>query len=139
MSSNTLNAQDVADYFLANADELGPPITNMVLQKLVYYAQGFHLALQGEPLFGEEIEAWEHGPVLPDLYDSYKIYGKSPIDLHDLAAADIEERLAPEVREILDVVQSVYGKIDAWHLSRLTHAEPPWTKTSASGRSSMSC
>jgi uncharacterized phage-associated protein len=101
----------------------------MVLQKLLYYAQGFHLALQGEPLFGEEIEAWEHVPVIPSIYESYKRYRKRAIDRHDLGAADIGERLAPETREILDVVQAVYGQIPAWRLSKLAHLEPPWSKT----------
>ena len=64
-----------AKYFLAQASEdAGDLISNLKLQKLVYYAQGFHLALYDEPLFLEAIEAWTHGPVVPDLYRHYKKY-----------------------------------------------------------------
>ncbi len=127
--SEALSAQDVADYFLANADESCQPITNMALQKLLYYAQGFHLALQGEPLFRDEIEAWEYGPVVPSVYDRYSTCGRSAIPRPDSNGLSAGNSLAPETREVLEVVQAVYGPISAWHLSRLTHAEPPWSKT----------
>ena len=64
-----ISCQDVANYFLSLCDEdAGDLISNLKLQKLVYYAQGFHLAISGEPLFDEKIMAWEHGPVIPQLY-----------------------------------------------------------------------
>ena len=60
---------DVARYILSRQDQnAGDTISNMKLQKLVYYAQGFALAITGKPLFQEDIEAWEHGPVAPALY-----------------------------------------------------------------------
>ncbi|OQY42717.1 MAG: hypothetical protein B6240_13665 [Desulfobacteraceae bacterium 4572_87] len=52
-------------------EEAGDLISNLKLQKLVYYAQGFYLALYDEPLFNEPIEAWTHGPVIRELYRSY--------------------------------------------------------------------
>src|SRR5450631_518283 len=59
-----LTARAVADYFLSLVDEeAGDSLSNLKLQKLVYYAQGFSLALTGKRLFDEAIEAWEHGPV----------------------------------------------------------------------------
>lgn len=69
-------ARKVAKYFLSKVEEdIGDGISNLKLQKLVYYAQAYHLAMYGEPLFGERVEAWEHGPVVPELYREYKIYG----------------------------------------------------------------
>ncbi len=60
-----LSCDDAAKYFLAQTSEdAGDLISNLKLQKLLYYAQGFHLALYDEPLFPEAIEAWTHGPVL---------------------------------------------------------------------------
>ena len=59
-----LSCHDVAKYFLALTDEdAGDLISNLKLQKLVYYAQGFHLALFDTPMFGEPIEAWTHVPL----------------------------------------------------------------------------
>ncbi|HSX79064.1 MAG TPA: type II toxin-antitoxin system antitoxin SocA domain-containing protein, partial [Candidatus Saccharimonadia bacterium] len=61
-----LDCYDVAQYFLAKADEdAGDLMSNLKLQKLVYYAQGFALALLDKPLFPQCIEAWIHGPVVP--------------------------------------------------------------------------
>jgi len=63
-----LTCHDVARYFLTlMSEENGDLISNLKLQKLVYYAQGSSLALWGNPLFSEKIEAWLHGPVIPVL------------------------------------------------------------------------
>lgn len=75
-----MRAIDVARYFLALADEeAGDLVSNLKLQKLLYYAQGFHLAMTGRPLFDEPIQAWMHGPVVPAVYHAFKVYGSGPI------------------------------------------------------------
>ena len=69
-----ISAFNVADYFLVQQDEdAGDLISNMKLQKLLYYAQGYFLAIANEPLFHERIYAWTHGPVVPKVYHKYKI------------------------------------------------------------------
>ena len=74
------SVHDVADFFinLASADQ--DSLTHLKLQKLCYYAQGWHLALQGKPLFAARLEAWAHGPVAPVLYDRFK-----PIRYHAIS------------------------------------------------------
>lgn len=63
-----LTAKDVANYFLAQVDEeCGDSISNLKLQKLLYYTQGFHLAMTGKLLFDEPIVNWQHGPVVESL------------------------------------------------------------------------
>ena len=123
----TMKAQDVAEYFLTLVDdEAGDALSNLKLQKLVYYAQGFHLALMGKPLFDEPIEAWEHGPVVPVLYRKFKQYGSAAV----LAPENgIEIGAYPEeVRDLLDEVYQVYGQYSASKLRNMTHAEPPWVE-----------
>ena len=119
-----LSCFDVAKYFLAQSDEeSGDLISNLKVQKLVYYAQGFHLALYGEPLFLEPIEAWVHGPVVPELYHSFKDYGSNSIPIPtdiDFSAYDAQ------TRELLDEVYCVYGQFSAWKLRNMTHEEDPW-------------
>ena len=62
------NCHDVAAYILAKQDDdSGDLISNLKLQKLAYYAQGFCLAMHGRPLFPEAIKAWKHGPVVSEL------------------------------------------------------------------------
>ena len=75
-----INASNVAEYFLSLTEpEAGDIMSNLKLQKLVYYAQGYHLALFNKEFFSDEIEAWEHGPVVPQLYHCYKQYGSGAI------------------------------------------------------------
>jgi uncharacterized phage-associated protein len=119
-----LSCHDVARDFLAQCDEdAGDLISNLKLQKLVYYAQGFGLALLERSLFPERIEAWQHGPVVPDLYHAYKGHGAGPIPVpQDLDFA----RYSEEERELLDEIANVYGQFSAWKLRNMTHEESPW-------------
>ena len=119
-----LTANDVARYFLALTEEdVGDGISNLKLQKLVYYAQGFNLALYNRPLFDDPIEAWTHGPVIPNLYHVYKDCGANPLP----TPADIGlNSYSDEEKNLLNEVYVVYGQYSAWKLRDLTHEEPTW-------------
>lgn len=117
-------ALDVARFFIvsgANSEEGG--VSNLKLQKLVYYAQGFHLALFDAPLFDEDLEAWAHGPVAPGLYHQYKGYGSAPITDSDY---DLTEVFSSEKLDFLNEVHDVFGQFSAWKLRNMTHDELPW-------------
>lgn len=117
---------EIASYFIWREnenEEFGENITNLKLQKLVYYAQGFHLAWFGESLFPESIEAWAHGPVVPPLYFAYQKYGANPLPTPEgFDPAMIDDR----TRGMLEEVYQVYGQYSAWGLRNLTHEEAPW-------------
>ncbi len=120
-----VNVFDVAKYFLLKGDnEEESGICNLKLQKLLYYAQGFHLALFEEPLFDSPIEAWRHGPVCPEVYHQYKNQGGSLIS----APKDFEPSSLFNHEQIafLDEVYEVFGHRRAWKLRNMTHDEPPW-------------
>jgi len=119
-----LTAGTIAKYFLTKTDEeAGDTISNLKLQKLLYYAQGFHLVLRNGLLFSENIEAWRHGPVVPRVYRDYAGYEAGPIPLPDkFDPSTINE----DVRDLLDEVYQVYGQFSAWRLREMTHEEPPW-------------
>jgi uncharacterized phage-associated protein len=123
----------IAEYFIwrANSDsDLGENITHLKLQKLLYYAQGFHLAWYGEPLFDDPIRAWAHGPVVNSMYQRYRDYGATPIpDPEDFDPTCLDD----QTRELLEEVYSVYGQYSAWGLRNLTHEEDPWKDTSRDG------
>ncbi len=75
-----MTAHEIAKYFVSLVDEeAGDSISNLKVQKLLYYAQGGYLAFHDEPLFPEAIKAWAHGPVVPQVYHEYKQYGAGPI------------------------------------------------------------
>jgi uncharacterized phage-associated protein len=132
MSTHLRSAQVVADFFLANVDEeAGDNISNLKLQKLLYYAQGFHVAMHGgEPLFTEPVLAWDHGPVVEPIYHQYKWYRWQGIDRP--RNFDIND-YPPEVRELLGTIYRVYGQFSATRLEHITHNEPPWLNTSRNG------
>ncbi|MDY3124217.1 Panacea domain-containing protein [Gallibacterium anatis] len=130
-----LTCSDVAKYFLSlcNNEESGDLISNLKIQKLVYYAQGFSLAINNKPLFKEQIQAWTHGPVVPKLYNEYKKYGNGALPTTDL---DIDfSKFSNEDKELLDDVYDVYGQFSAWKLRNMTHDETPWKSTYQSGKS----
>lgn len=113
----------VADFFLANADP-DDAITHIKLQKLCAYAQAFSLALNGKPLFDDALEAWLHGPVVPRLYETYRVNGRSPIT----TATTAEESRLPfddEELYILETVNSYYGAYAAHRLRNMSHDDFP--------------
>lgn len=119
-----LSCYDVANYFLTQVSEdAGDLMSNLKLQKLVYYAQGFHLALYDEPLFPEPLEAWTNGPVVPELFRHYKKYESGAIPCPKGVDFSIYDE---ETRSFLDEVYSILGKFAAWKLRNLTDQEPPW-------------
>ncbi|MBR9882312.1 MAG: SocA family protein [Oceanospirillales bacterium] len=121
------NVQDVARCFLYldAQQEDGEGISNLKLQKLAYYAQGFHLAIFDEPLFDNEIQAWAHGPVVPTLYHAYKESGRNPIHV-DLDGFDPSSVFGEDEFELIQEVYEVFGQYSAWTLRNMTHEEAPW-------------
>lgn len=126
-----LTCFDVAEYFLAKMDDAaGDAITNLQLQKLVYYAQGFSLAIIGKPLFEEEFEAWQHGPVITALYMKYEACGAFGIEL----PKDFDEsKFFAEQKDIMNQVYKAYGQFSAWKLRDMVLEELPWKSTPING------
>ena len=117
------DALKMARFLIARAGDVsGRPIGNLKLQKLVYYAQGFALALRDRPLFREPLEAWDRGPVVPQVYRMYRGGQRS---IEPPADFDAEDYL-PEDRELLRAILTTYGKVPGVRLSGWTHAEDPW-------------
>jgi len=120
-----ITALRAAEYLIASATAAGssaPALSNLKLQKLLYYAQGLYFAECGEPMFGEDFQAWRHGPVCSGVYHAYKQYGSEPIPFSNVNPWDIP----PRSRHILDQVIVEYGEMSAWDLRELTHSEDPW-------------
>jgi len=112
----------VTEYFLFLAEKCKRKLTNKKLQKLLYYAQAWSLALTGQTIFNEPIEAWIHGPVVPSIYRRFKKYGFGLIE--DAGSEDLLSLKG--IKSVLDEVWRVYGKYDAGYLELLTHSEDPW-------------
>lgn len=120
-------ASQVAEYILSNSNpQEGDIISHLKLQKLLYYCQGFHLAIRNAPLFSESIHHWDHGPVVPDLYYQYKKYGNAALPIPENFDDSV---ITQSEKEVIDEVLTVYGQFSAWKLRNMTHDEPPWKDT----------
>jgi uncharacterized phage-associated protein len=118
-------AMTIAKWFVDWADADDADLSNLKLQKLLYYAQGHHLAESGGPLFDEDIQAWSHGPVVPSVYHAFKGFGAAPVSLADDDPFEWDDVGSPS-SQFLAKVWNTYGGIAAWKLRNMTHAEPPW-------------
>lgn len=127
------SVEAVANYILNYARKTGiGDVTNLKMQKLVYFAQGFALARLKHPLFDSPIEAWTYGPVIPVLYKQLKKYGASPISNY-LESPDVIPREGP-AKMILDEVMRRLGRLTPPALVELTHDEgSPWAATWLNG------
>ena len=136
----------IANEFINRAKAQKRTLTHMQLQKLVYLAHGWCLAVTGNPLIEDEFEAWDFGPVDRKLYQALRQYGSGPVMRpirwgddtpfpdDDLPENAFEE-LLPEEQDVVDRVWENYGKYPAYQLSALTHqVGTPWTIAYEPGR-----
>jgi uncharacterized phage-associated protein len=139
MSSPPYPAVAVANFFIDTAVEdpdVGP-VTQLKLQKLVYIAHGWHLAIYDEHLIKEPVEAWEFGPVVRDLYSRAGDYGSDPISdrLDGTSSRSTPELLEipssdERTRNFLRSVWQTYREYSAVELTSITHKEDtPWYDT----------
>jgi uncharacterized phage-associated protein len=114
-------ASTVAKYVISEFHASEDLITNMKVQKLLYYIQGWHLGLYGTPVFTDNFQAWVHGPVQYEVYNEYKDYRWNPIT----KAIDKPVLEPPLVKHISQVLEC-YGGQTAYSLELMTHQEWPW-------------
>lgn len=110
------------------------PVTQMKLQKMVYFAHGYHLAKYGTPLVNEQFEAWKYGPVIPSIYETYRFYGSASITdstlVPDVTHLEIGlGDLPADVQDAIDYTWEATKDISAMALSDWTHkAGSPWAE-----------
>jgi uncharacterized phage-associated protein len=121
------DAFTIAKWFIAWAEAEDAEVSNLKVQKLLYFAQGHHLATFSRPLFVDPIQAWSHGPVVQEVYRHLRAFGAGPIRLPDddsFTWADVDE----DTSEFLVRVWNTYGPIAAWRLRNMTHDSGPWKR-----------
>lgn len=120
-------ASDIANFFInISLSDKKDYITNIKLNKLMYFAQGWSLARYGKPLFHNDIQAWKYGPIIPSIYHDYKNCGDSPITVVD---DDYSSNVfSGEQYSLLLDVYGEYGKFTARALSNMTNESgTPWS------------
>ncbi|MDR1313648.1 MAG: DUF4065 domain-containing protein [Deltaproteobacteria bacterium] len=135
----------VANWFIGKNREEPSGLTHLKLQKMLYFAQGWHLAYFNVPLFEDPIEAWKYGPVIRSVYRALNGRPKSE-DLTDLIegyvlhGADYTAWGIPvmtsrddDTDEFMRFIWKSYSKMEAWKLVSISHAKnSPWDKVANS-------
>ena len=131
------NSKAVANFLLELAAAQGEQLTPMKLQKLVYYAHGWCLALTGKPLIDEAVQAWSFGPVIRSLYNEFRESGANPIrhrameivaddgETMEVRYPHLDDNKEADVgfaKRLLERIWEVFGRYSAVQLSNMTHA-----------------
>lgn len=123
-----MTLDDTVDYVILQTVTGGVCMNLLKLQKLVYYAQAWNLAIKNRPLFTGRFQAWVHGPVSRELYDRFaatkSLY--SPVLESDVRVGFDPNSVNPEDRAHINVVLEVYAEFSGSQLEEMTHQEDPW-------------
>lgn len=130
------SAMDISNWIINRnqrdvANEEDDKITLMKLLKLLYYCEGCSLALHNKSLFPEKIFAWEHGPVVKEVYHHFPNAYNLEVNEDDVKKS--LEKISIEDQNLLESVYEVFGKYTAYALRDMTHNEDPWKIISDNG------
>lgn len=118
-----LKAMELADYVVRYCTATGQPISNLQLQKIMYFLQSVYCRATGELLFEESFEAWPYGPVLREVYNKYSEYGGRVIEDHSECYLSVEADVLAFINEGIKVLRSQ----SPWDLVKTSHAPgSPW-------------
>ena len=123
-----MNVSDVAKYIINYPDIY---VDNLKLQKLLFYSQAVSLVINKKELFDEPIEAWDYGPVVRSIYNSYKNIDQQIPKTNEVIDIDIKDV------EMIDIALGYYGDMTGPQLITLTHSEKPWKDAYSKGRNTV--
>lgn len=117
------DASTIARYIIRKYGDRGQTISNLKLQKVLYFVQAEFLASTGEPCFKDSIEAWPFGPVVPTVYRKYKVYSSAQIPVR---AASGMCFITQTDKKLIDGMIDECAKYSASQLCDITQRQPPW-------------
>lgn len=128
------SAIDVARYIIAHCNRNGQTISNLKLQKILYFIQAEFLVVQDKPCFQEQIEAWDFGPVVPEVYRHYKVFGSAAIP--SLRSEDYYP-FKNKDKLLMDGIIDECANYSASELVEYIHNQSPWITAYGQGRSAV--
>lgn len=124
------DALDIAAYVVKRCYKTNTIVSNLKLQKMLYFLQAEFLVSKNEMCFRQEIVAWTFGPVVPDVYRKYKIYGGAAIPyLENNRIINLSE----DDKTIIDRIVEICSKYSASDLMEITHKQKPWIDAYSQG------
>lgn len=136
------DALEVSRHIINYSNNAGYGITNLKLQKLLYFIQAYFLIKKGRPCFRDDIEAWDFGPAVPFVYKEYKRYGgfyvfsvETYIDPLTLKRKKFDDSIiSAEDKKLIDEVIDTFAEYSNSHLTDLVHGQTPWQEAYRSDR-----
>jgi uncharacterized phage-associated protein len=130
------DAREIANFLLDHADSVNQDVTVMSLLKIIYFCHGWHLASTGQPLIKNRIEAWKYGPVIPILYEQFKMFRDKKISKRATAHnfnlgydCPVTYKISNTDKDFIISVYKSYASLHAFRLSDITHEKnSPWDK-----------
>lgn len=103
-------------------------VSNLKLQKLLYFFQGLYAVPNNERLFEENFEAWQYGPVIPSVYREFNMYGANSIPSYSQRELDSMgiETLDDDDASFIHEIALVLRRQSAFDLVEITHNQDPW-------------
>ena len=138
------DAETIAAHIIKFSNQKGISVTNLRLQKLLYFVQGLSLSNINKPAFIDDIEAWNYGPVVPNVYAKYAYKGSYPIEDNevkklkiDFSSSDLDsfysyidyDDIEEDIQMIINKVIDVTSLYSDFRLVDITHSEGPWKNT----------
>lgn len=129
-------ARAIANELVQRSIDADRPITPLQTQKLVYFSHAWMLAIHDDAIINEQFQAWQHGPVVVDLYHALKHHGWQPVQ--EPISGVAWPRLSDEEERIISQIIDIYGKLSGTYLSALTHSKgTPWYQVWEPGEHNM--
>ncbi len=142
----TYPVRDVSHYIIVYSNKKDYGVSNLKLQKLLYFVQAFFLINDCPPCFDEKIEAWDFGPVVPEIYREYKRYGGMDIptidyyvkfekkNIWNTERIYYEDIISDDDKEMIQAVVDKFAHCSATFLVNLTHNQDPWINAYVNGQ-----
>lgn len=125
-----MQALEVAKYVVNLCLEQGRPISNLQLQKILYFANIFYIMRKNTPLIKDDFQAWKFGPVIPEVYREYSIYANAPIIPFYKENPDIDHKKMQIVKKLIINLSAT----EPWRLVELSHLKNgAWDRTYKDG------
>ena len=123
-------ALDIARYIVQHENSNGRTVSNLRLQKLLYFVQCAFLGVLSNPCFSDEMEAWDYGPVVPAVYHRYKVYGSTIIPSPN---AEVSVFSNESEKQLVDQMLDTCAGFTTRELVDATHRQSPWRDVFISG------
>ena len=136
----------MSHYIIVYSNKKDYGVSNLKLQKLLYFVQAFFLINDCPPCFDEKIEAWDFGHVVPEIYREYKRYGGMDIptidyyvkfdkkNIWNTERIYYEDIISDDDKEMIRAVVDKFAHCSATFLVNLTHNQDPWINAYVNGQ-----